>query len=145
MRSYKAQFKKLQLYFTAGSLNVFLRTTINEGRDLKASAVTDVISKELGLQQYSKSAEDFKKELVKDVTFQPYGDFVAGWNDDKFVLFKCTFQTTGFTQFFKRMQCAFAWFVETDDSINTNDSKLTVFIRWVIMVHEKCTRSEAKY
>ncbi|NP_001171746.1 histone acetyltransferase type B catalytic subunit [Saccoglossus kowalevskii] len=130
---------KIQLYYSAGLLNLYLGKTCSEKLDptrldnIPADDIAKVIIEKLGVHP-TDSLDKFRSELSKEDSFTPFGDLLHSYSvhkngeDTQFEIYKCDTTTPGFIKYHERLQTFLWWFIDAVSYINIDDD------RWIFYV-----------
>lgn len=138
---------KVRLYYTAGSLNMYLGLKYSQRVDdlhqpeFKADNVNGKISDLLSSGCYYTNMDEFLKTLSVDDDFLPFGEkvdsvaaveqVVSNGRQRNFEFYRCDMQTKGFAAFHVRLQTFLMWFVDAASYIDADDPSWTFFV-WLV-------------
>lgn len=135
---------KVRLYYTAGSLNIFMGIKYGQRVDdfnrdgLKADDVSAKVTELLTSGCYYTHIDEFLNKLKKDDQFRPMGEMIdhfvvepedGGEAPRTFEFYKCDVTTPGFVAYHARLQTFIMWFVDAASYIDADDPQW-MFLVW---------------
>lgn len=131
----------VRLFYTAGSLNIYLGQKYAERVDdfdssgIRADDVQSKVAELITNGCYYTNVDEFCKKLESDEQFRPLGEKVDELRvEDEhgaqrtFEFYKCDIQTPGFVQFHARLQTFILWFVDAGSYIDVDDPQWSFYV-----------------
>ncbi|XP_071826710.1 histone acetyltransferase type B catalytic subunit-like [Apostichopus japonicus] len=130
---------KIQLYFSAGSLNPYLAKTSSAEVDgkkydgVKPDDVLKTIVDQLEIQPMS-SLDHFIAKLPEESSFQPSGELLDSYSLDgadgsstHFEIYKCDIREQKFKDYHSKMQTFLWWYIDAASYIDVDDDRWTYY------------------
>nr|CAG4643974.1 EOG090X06NC [Lepidurus arcticus] len=131
---------KIQLYYTAGSLNTYLGMKYSAKIDpkrfggLEADEVLAPIAEKLQ-PGFHTNLDEFIKSIDHERSFKPFGQLQHAFSvtseggiDRRFELYHCEIADKGFLSFHERLQTFLLWYVDAASFIDVDDDKWCFFL-----------------
>lgn len=140
---------RVRLYYTAGSLNIYLghkyaqRVDDFDSDGLRADDVHGKIAELITAGCYYTNVDEFCGKLDKEEQFRPLGEKVdemrvedgedgdgadGGGETRTFEFYKCDITTPGFVAFHARLQTFILWFVDAGSYIDADDPQWSFYV-----------------
>lgn len=129
----------VDLYFSAGFLNPYLKITysdkisVENENGVEADDIEAILAEKLKIP-FCRNIDDFARLLKNESKFLPMGEFQKAFSnrsdgeEKNYMIYKAETSTPGFLDLHNKLQTFLLWFVDSASFIDVDDEKWQFFV-----------------